>query len=168
LGLDHSFTSMGSALPPDIAHSWYDLDGDGTYDDFSTWPRTAFVSGIGGEVWSTAEDLAKWARALFHDKTVLSQASLDQMLTFYSPCTGEEYVVAGYGLGAVKFNPQLFDGLYAIGHSGNAPGYAAASVYLPNYDVCIGLVDNTEEGESVAVSITNMLNAITSHLEKTR
>jgi D-alanyl-D-alanine carboxypeptidase len=168
LGLDHSFTSMGSALPPDIAHSWYDLDGDGTYDDFSTWPRTAFVSGIGGEVWSNAEDLAKWARALFYDKTVLSQASLDQMLTFHSPCTGEEYVVAGYGLGAVKFNPQLFDGLYAIGHSGNAPGYAAASVYLPNYDVCIGLVDNTEEGESVAVSITNMLNAITSHLEKTR
>jgi len=167
LGLDHSFTSMGSALPPNIAHSWYDLDGDGTYDDFATWPRTAFVSGIGGEVWSNAEDLAKWARAMFHDKTVVSQASLDQMLTFHSPCTGEEYLVAGYGLGVVKFNPQMFNGLSAIGHSGNAPGYAAASIYLPDYDVCIGLVDNTEEGESVAVSISNMLTAITSHLDKT-
>jgi hypothetical protein len=59
------------------------------------------------------------------------------------------------------------NGLFATGHSGNAPGYAAASIYLPDYDVCIGLVDNTEEGESVAVSIAGVLTAITSHLEKT-
>jgi CubicO group peptidase (beta-lactamase class C family) len=120
---------MGAELPDNVAHSWYDLDKDGTYDDFFTWPRTAFVSGIAGEVWSTTEDLAKWARALFHDQTVVSQASLDQMLTFYSPCTGEEFVCAGYGLGVVNFNPQLFNGLTAYGHSVNAPGYAAASIY---------------------------------------
>jgi hypothetical protein len=65
----------------------------------------------------------------------------------------------------VNFNPQLFNGLDAIGHSGNAPGYAAASIYLPEYEVCIGLVDNTEEGESIGVSITNLLNVIISHLE---
>ena len=168
LGLDHSFTSMGSALPSNIAHSWYDLDGNGTYDDFFSWPRTAFVSAIGGEVWSTAEDMAKWAWALFHDKTVVSQASLDQMLTFHSPCTGEEFVCAGYGLGVVHFNPQLFNGLYAYGHSGNAPGFAAASVYLPDYDICIGLMDNTEEGESVGASMSNILTVVTNHFEKTR
>jgi len=68
----------------------------------------------------------------------------------------------------VKFNPQLFNGLEAYGHSGNAPGYAAASIYLPDYEVCIGFMDNTEEGESVGMSITNLLNVITSHLEDTR
>jgi D-alanyl-D-alanine carboxypeptidase len=165
LDLTNTSTSMGEALPANIAHGWLDLDEDGDYDDFFSWSRTAFASGIGGEVWITAEDLARWARALFHDKTVLSQASLDQMLTFHSPCTGEEFFCAGYGLGVVKFNPQLFNGMEAIGHSGNAPGYAAASIYLPDYDVCIGLVDNTEEGESVGVSITNLLNVIISHLE---
>jgi uncharacterized protein (TIGR02145 family) len=165
LGLTNTFTSMGEALTANIAHGWWDLDDDGAYDDFFSWPRTAFSSGIAGEVWSTSEDLAKWARALFHDKSVLNQASLDQMLTFHSPCTGEEFFSAGYGLGVVNFNPQLFNGLDAIGHSGNAPGYAAASIYLPEYEVCIGLVDNTEEGESIGVSITNLLNVIISHLE---
>ncbi len=85
-----------------------DLDGDGTYDDFFSWPRKAFASAIGSEVFSTAEDLAKWTYSLFHDRTVLRQESLDQMLTFHSPCTGEEFVTAGYGLGVVKFNPPSF------------------------------------------------------------
>jgi len=168
LGLINTFTSMGESLPDNIAHGWYDLDANGTYDDFSSWSRTAFASGIAGEVFTTAEDLAKWARALFHDRSVLSQAFLDQMLTFHSPCTGEEYFGAGYGLGVVKFNPQLVNGLEAYGHSGNAPGYAAASIYLPDYGVCIGLMDNTEEGESIGVSSTNLLSVITSHLEETR
>lgn len=167
LGLDNTFTSMGEALPANIAHGWWDLDGDGIYDDFLPWPRTAFASGIGGEVFTTAEDLAKWARALFHDKSVLSQLSLDQMLTFYSPCTGEEFVCAGYGLGAVKFNPDLCNGLETYGHSGNAPGYAAACMYLPDYDVCLGFMDNTEEGNAM-LTITYLLSIITSHLEETR
>lgn len=168
LGLDNTFTSMGEALPPEMAHGWWDLDGDGTYDDFFSWPRTAFSSGIGGEVWSTAEDLAKWARALFYDKTVLEQSTLDQMLTFHSPCTGEDYYGAGYGLGVGMFDPQLVNGLEAYGHSGNAPGYAAASIYLLDYKVCIALTDNTEEGESIGISLTNLLEVITSHLEEMR
>ena len=166
LGLANSFTLIGGeALSTNTAHGWWDLDMDGTYDDFFYWPRTAWASGTGGEVFSTAEDLAKLSRALFHDRIVLSQASLDQMLTFHSPCTGEEFFAAGYGLGVAKFNPDLFNGLEAYGHSGNAPGYAAASIYLPDYGVCIGLMDNTEEGESISVSATNLLSVITSHLE---
>jgi D-alanyl-D-alanine carboxypeptidase len=165
LALDNTFTSMGEALPANTAHGWWDLDGDGTYDDFFSWPRTAFTSGIAGEVFTTAEDLAKWARALFHDRSVLTQQSLDQMLTFHSPCTGEESMGAGYGLGVVKFNPQLFNGLEALGHSGNAPGYAAASIYLPDYDVCIGFTDNTEEGDAM-LTIADLMDIITTHLDE--
>jgi len=167
LGLVNSFTSIGGeALPTNTAHGWWDLDNDGNYDDFFSWPRAAFASGVGGEVFSTAQDLAKWARALFHDKSVISQQSLSQMLTFHSPCTGEEFFVTGYGLGVTKFNPQLFNGLEAYGHSGNAPGYAAVSAYLSDFDVCIGLTDNTEEGESIGASMINLLNVITNHLEE--
>ncbi|MBL7074698.1 beta-lactamase family protein [candidate division KSB1 bacterium] len=166
LGLANTFTSMGEALPANTAHGWWDLDGDGTYDDFFPWPRTAFASGIAGEVFSTAEDLAKWSQALFHNLSVLSQQSLDQMLTFHSPCTGEEFICAGYGLGAVKYQPELFNGLEAYGHSGNAPGYAAACLYLPDYDVCFGFTDNTEEGDAV-LTVADLLSIITSHLEET-
>lgn len=162
--LNNTFASMGEPLPANTTHGWYDLDNDGDYDDFFSWPRTAFASGIPGEVFSTAEDLAKWARTLFHDKSVMSEEYMDQMLVFHSPCTGEEYQVAGYGLGVVKFNPDLFNGLNAIGHSGNAPGYAAASIYLPDYDVCIGFMDNTEEGNAVW-TIIDLINIIMNHLE---
>jgi D-alanyl-D-alanine carboxypeptidase len=167
LGLVNSFTLIGGeALSANTAHGWWDLDGDGTYDDFFYWPRAAWASGIGGEVFSTAEDLAKWSRALFHDRTVLSQQSLDQMLTFHSPCTGEEFFSAGYGLGAAKFQPNLFNGLEVYGHTGNAPGYAAACLYLPDYGVCIGFTDNTEEGNAMS-TIADLMNVITSHLEET-
>jgi len=36
LGLTNSFTSIRGALPALMAHGWYDLNGDGTYDDFSS------------------------------------------------------------------------------------------------------------------------------------
>ena len=165
LDLKNTITSREGELPDLYAHSWYDLDGDGSYDYFASFDRTAFVTGIGGEVWSTAEDLAKWARALFHDKTVLTQASLDKMLTFHSPCIGEEFVCAGYGLSVVNYNTDVTNGIQAIGHSGNAPGYAAACIYFPDYNVCIGAGDNTEEGETIGAGIINLLKVITDSLQ---
>ncbi len=164
LGLNNTFTLMDESLPADIAHGWYDLNNDGVDDDFYSWPRTAFATGIGGEIWTTAEDLAKWSKALFIDKTVISQSMLDQALTFYAPCTGEEFVCAGYGLGVGKFNPQLMNGLEAYGHSGNAPGYAATTMYLPDYQVCIGIMDNTEYGESIGSCASALLDVITTYL----
>jgi uncharacterized protein (TIGR02145 family) len=164
-GLTNTFTSMGESLPGNIAHGWYDTDHDLEYEDFFSIQRTPFASGIGGEVWSTAEDLAKWARKLFHDKSVLSQASLDQMLTFHSPCTGEEFFGAGYGLGVCKFNPQLIYGLEAYGHGGHGPGYAAGCLYLPDYQVCIGIMDNTDGGECIGTSLAKLVKVITNHLD---
>lgn len=164
LGLSNTFASMGDTLPENTSHGWFDFESDGTYEDVFSWPRTALASGIGCEIFSSAEDLAKWARALFYEKSVLSQASLDQMLTFHSPCTGEEFLSAGYGLGVARFNPDFFNGLEVIGHSGDALGYAAACLYLPDYNVCIGFVDNTHEGDAMYI-INDLMSIITNHLE---
>jgi len=166
LGLSQSFTSLWGELPGKFAHGWFDMDGDGSYEDFSSFQRTAFVSGIGGEVWCTTEDLAKWVRALFHDKKVVSQSSLDQMLTFHAPCTGEEFMCDGYGLSVLKFNHLMFDGYEAIGHGGNAPGYAAACIYFPDYEVSIGIAENTEEGEIIGGAINSLMEVIIPYLEK--
>ncbi|MFC2123494.1 serine hydrolase [Bacteroidota bacterium] len=165
LTLTGSFTSEAGELPEKFAHGWYDLDGNGSYEDFSSFQRTAFVSSIGGETWSTAEDLAKWVRALLHDKTVVSQASLDKMLTFHSPCTGEEFICAGYGLSVIKFKPELLNGILAIGHGGNAPGYAAGCFYLPDYGVSIGICENTEEGEIIGNATNDLVKVIIPHIE---
>ena len=88
------------------------------------------------------------------------------MLTFHSPCTGEEFVCAGYGLSVVKYNPQLLNGHEAIGHSGNAPGYTAACIYFPDYKVSIGIADNTEEGEIIGGATNNLIKVIITYLEK--
>jgi D-alanyl-D-alanine carboxypeptidase len=166
-GLSNSFTSKGETLPEGIAHGWFDLDFDGDYDDSFHWPRTAFASGVCGEVFSTAEDLAKWAQAIYKNKTVLSAESLEQMLTFHSPCTGEEFFCDGYGLGAFKSNPDLLSGIQAIGHTGNAPAYAAASLFVPELDLSIGFVDNTEDGESMFI-MNDLLKIVKDHIEKHR
>jgi D-alanyl-D-alanine carboxypeptidase len=166
LGLDRTFLAVEEELPENTAHGWFDLDGDGAYDDFSSIPRTAWASGIAGEVFSTAEDLAEWSHALYHERTVLDQQSLDEMLTFYPVATPEEPLAAGYGLGAVRFTPELFNGLEVWGHSGNAPGYAAGSFYLPDYGVSIGIATNTEEGEAMH-TINDLLSIITSNVERT-
>jgi uncharacterized protein (TIGR02145 family) len=166
LNLNHSFTAKAEDLPSNFAHGWFDLDGDNNYDDFSNLDRTAFVTSIGGEVWSTPEDLARWAKALFKDKLVVSQRYLDQMLRFYTPCTGEEFMCAGYGLSVVQFNPALTGGEYAIGHGGNAPGYAAGCWYLPDYDICIGLMENTEEGEIIGKVGYDLISVIVKYIEE--
>jgi len=152
LGFGRARTTPYERIPARTAHGWWDLDGDGAYEDFSFVSRTAFGSAIMGEVFCTATELAQWARALYVDRVVLDENSLREMLDFRSPCPGEP-MVAGYGLGAVCFAPELFNGLTVWGHSGNAPGYAAASLYLPDYGVCVGFMDNTEEGDAMPALI---------------
>ena len=120
-----------------------------------------------GGVFSTAEDLAKWSKALFHEGRVLSEQSLDQMLDFYSPIPEgrpDWHILAGYGLGAIRFAPEILNGLEVWGHSGDAPGYAAASLYLPDYDVFIGIATNTEEGEAMQ-ALNDLVSIITIRLE---
>jgi hypothetical protein len=84
-------------------------------------------------------------------------------LTFHSPTPGESLLV-GYGLGVVKFNPELFNGLEIWGHSGNAPGYAAGCFYLPEYDVSIGIMVNTDAGETM-FTINDLLSILSEKIK---
>jgi len=162
LALEHTYVAGQEELPGNTAHGWFDTDGDGSYDDLPSF--TSFDTGIGGAVYATPEDLALWSHALFSEGRLLNENSFEQMLTFHSPTPGEPLVV-GYGLGVVIFNPELFNGLKIWGHSGNAPGYAAACFYLPEYDVSIGMMVNTHAGETMP-TIVDVLSIITTYFEK--
>jgi len=161
LNMNSTFLAPYETPGETIAQGWFDLDNNGTYDELPF--MTSFYSMAGGGVFCTAQDLANWSHALFHDKVVLSQLDINQMLTFHSPCTGEE-LVDGYGLGVTRFSPDLFNGLYLYGHGGDAIGYAAGCFYLPDYDVSLAITDNTEEGETMWV-INDLLDIVTTHLE---
>lgn len=162
LGMDKSYLAVEESPRGETAHGWFDLNGDNEYEDLNLISMNAFYSGIGGGVFCTAEELALWIKALLKDRIVVSESLLNQMINFHSPCPGEP-LVSGYGLGIIRFNPSLFNGINIIGHSGDAPGYAAGSFYLPDYEVCIGIADNTENGDTMPV-INDIIEVILNHL----
>lgn len=164
LGMTKSYLAIEEEPRGNVAHGWFDYSGDGTYDDLNLISMNAFYSGIGGGVFSTAEELALWIKALLKDKVVVNQSSLNKMLDFYSPISGEP-LVSGYGLGIAKFEPSIFNGVNVIGHSGDAPGYAAGSLYLPDYNVCIGVADNTQDGKGMPIVI-DIIEIIKAHLNR--
>lgn len=162
LGLTKSYLAIEENPLGNVAHGWFDRDGDGTYDDLNLISMNAFYSGAGGGVFCTAEELALWIKELLKDKVIVSQGSLNQMLNFYSPCPGEP-MVSGYGLGILRFEPSILNGVNAIGHAGDPPGYAAGGLYLTDYDVCIGIMDNTQDGDAMLI-INDIIGIIQNHL----
>ena len=85
------------------------------------------------------------------------------MITFQAT-TPDEPLTAGYGLGVVEFNPEIFNELKIWGHSGNAPGYAAACFYLPDYDVSVSMMVNTHAGEAMP-TVFDLLAILTTNLD---
>lgn len=169
LGLDSTFFAVEEVLPANIAHGWIDLNGDKVLDDFSVFPRTALYSVFraAGGVFSTSENLAKWAHALFHEGRVVSKGSLDQMLAFHSPIPNP--IIDGYGLGVERFTPRFFNGIELWGHAGNTLGYFSFIWYLPEYGVSIGRISNREQQQEfyLLLLINDLLSVITSNLKKT-
>jgi D-alanyl-D-alanine carboxypeptidase len=169
LNLDGTYFAEEEPILGSIAHGWADLDEDGISEDIFSLPTVAIYSSgwTAGAQFSTAQDYVRWSRALFHDRIVLNQQTLDQMLAFHSPCTGEEFVSAGYGLGVTSFQPGIINNLVAWGHGGDGFGYASVCIYLADYGVSIGIMDNTDDGQAMPSILSSFLKIIMSHLEET-
>jgi len=151
LGMTQSYTAIDENLPVPMAHGWMNITGDDNYDDLGASPMNSFYSMAGGGIFCTPFDLAKWAKALFIEKSVVPQPYYDQMLTFYAPTPSDPPIVDGYGLGILRFSPDIVNGLEVWGHGGDAIGYAAGCMYLVDYNVCLGIMDNTEDGNAMYV-----------------
>lgn len=173
LGLATAFFLTEETAPGEVAEGWIDIglyahavDPGPGFESFSDFPWTATMPEAGG-VFASAQDLATWAQAVFHDQRVLAPDSLDQMLQFVAPEPDDErlVLVAGYGLGAVRFNPDLFDGTLVIGHSGGALFYAAASFYLPDYGVTIGAAQNFDNDDTFGSTLEQVVSLITTEVE---
>ena len=164
LGLTDTYVIPGDLLPATWAHGWFDLTGDGSYDDFRTLDNTAFCTAAGGQIYATSADLAKLGKTLMHDRAILNDATYGEMTDFYFPSGHDEPMVKGYGLGLMWFDESFVWGHRVWGHGGNAPGYAAGMLYLSDYGVVVALMDNTEEGEAVIV-LDPILDVIMDYLQ---
>ncbi|MBS4027892.1 MAG: serine hydrolase [Ignavibacteriales bacterium] len=135
LNMNHTFFAIEDSLAGDIAHEWADVNGDGILDDyFGTYPRTAFYSMAysAGAIFSTAEDLLHWGKALFAGQ-ILNQTSMQKMLTFHP--------TSGYGLGVYRITAL---GKELWGHNGGTLGYISNMFYNPQDSVTIVLLTNQE------------------------
>lgn len=94
----------------------------------------------GGGFASTAEDLARWARALYAGG-VLEKKSLDEMLQSTRTGEGEQY-----GLGVEIVQSKWGK---AYGHGGEFPGYLSDVRYYPSYGIAVAVMVNSDEAPGV-------------------
>ena len=139
LGLEDSYYYYQEALPAKrMAQGYFDLYNNNTLVNVSSY-NTGTGNGLNG-LYSTVYDLQKFVDALLRDKTILSQSSLDAMLTFADNVESRKYL----GLGVFKdyIDGNFAEDEYAYGHRGRDLGYSADMFYFPNQDITVTLLVN--------------------------
>jgi D-alanyl-D-alanine carboxypeptidase len=163
LALDNTFMSMGELPPAEfgVAHPWVDVNLDGVLEDLSGEPHTWIASMTHPVLYTTPADMATWMYALYHERRVLPEHSLQEMLIV--PETELPDPGGGkYGLGVVDFSEIL--GNDVIGHGGSSLGYSAAALYLPDYGVALAWAVNT--GESPRFLADSLMQLIWSSMSE--
>jgi len=157
-----------SPIPPGkiIANNWL-----GDVVDLATKPQpwTATSPHL---IYATAEDSAKWIHLLYHEKKVLSQKLLDQMLDFHSP-TPNEPPLSGYGLGVMFIDSELAEKSFGVkgarmwGHGGSTLGFRSIVMYLPDYGTTISVMINGNNDESLINIFVDLLKVVLDDFRKT-
>ncbi len=114
----------------------YSRDGDGNVS--GSLPIDMSVPHAAGALIANTEDLALWADAL-HGGEVVSPALYAQMIAPTMMPDGSE-VPYGYGLA-----PADIRGQHAIGHSGGIFGFATDSIYVPEADLFVSVLSNSDQ-----------------------
>lgn len=143
LGMKSTFYQAHDKLPAQTAQGYYDLYNNGTIVNVSNL-TTGSGNGYGG-IFTNVLDLHKFMRALFIDKTLVNQQSLDIMQTFI-----EDDEKGNLGVGLLQQYKQLNTGVMGIGHSGRDVAYSGDAHYFPdrNNRIFINLVNYGTNGNT--------------------
>ncbi|WP_245583658.1 serine hydrolase [Salinimicrobium xinjiangense] len=118
-----------------------------------------------GSLYSTAEDLYKWGRALYGDK-ILSDDSKELM---FSPQIVDGDAHYGYGWSIANLPVgKSGDSLPIVAHGGGINGFNTLIVRLPREDDLIVLLNNTggTNLRDIAVGINNILHGEAAEIPK--
>ena len=134
LGMDHTSLPTTNAFPEPHAQGYTDATADGAETTATDWnPSWGWAAGA---MISTLDDMHSWAPALATGK-LLSPAMQEQRLqTLGIP---GQPPGDGYGLGIFNLGGW-------IGHNGSVPGYEAVTVYLPERQMALVILINTDIG----------------------
>lgn len=142
-GLSSTLYHSHDRLPSNVAQGYYDLYNNGTIVNVS---NLIIGNGHGyNGIYSNVLDLHKFIKALFIDKTLVSQASLDVMQTFI-----EDDETGNLGVGLLQQYKAIFPNDMGIGHSGRDLGYSGDAHYFPtkNNRIFIDLVNYGTNGKT--------------------
>jgi CubicO group peptidase (beta-lactamase class C family) len=143
-GMDHTGLLAAEDVSPDKATGYKQLDRE-TYLDRTLWH---FPGSSAGGIYTTAEDLFRYVRAL-RDKKLLSAEYLDLLL---SPKTKEtEQGRAAYGWWVETMGNQE-----AIGHRGGTPGFSSSIYMFPGPGYAAIVLSNSWRGNT---GLTDQINS---------
>jgi len=139
LGLTDTYYYWHDPLPESgIAQGYFDLYNNGNIENLTQW-NTGSGNGYGG-VYSTVWDMYLFADALFVQKTLLTQASLDEMLVFHPVVETRKQLGVGCFKDFIDIGDPSLD--YAWGHRGRDLSYSADLFYFPEHNTIMSLIVN--------------------------
>lgn len=139
LSLNDTYYYWHEPLPEQgIAQGYFDLYNNGNLENLTQW-NTGSGNGYGG-VYSTVWDMYKFADALFEQKTLISQASLDQMLVFHHVIESRKLLGVACFKDFIDIGNQETD--FAWGHRGRDLAYSADLFYFPYHHATMALIVN--------------------------
>jgi D-alanyl-D-alanine carboxypeptidase len=139
LGLQDTYYFWHDNLPQDrIVQGYFDLYNNGTIMNLTNW-NTGSGNGYGG-VYSTVWDMYTFADALFVKKSLISQASLNQMLVFHPTTESRKHLGVSCFKDFIDIGNPEKD--FAWGHRGRDLSYSADLFYFPNHNATLSLIVN--------------------------
>ncbi|WP_159799788.1 serine hydrolase [Flavobacterium sp. MK4S-17] len=136
-GLGSTVYLPGSGLqaaPANAVRSY--LSDSGNYTDVTGLQFGTVMSFIGDDgIIATTQDVADFYVALLNKKQIVSQSSVDEMMSGIQFSGKQQY---GLGLHLYKTSK----GLQAVGHNGSGAGAAAEAYYFPEKEVTLVLATN--------------------------
>ncbi|MFD3416988.1 serine hydrolase domain-containing protein [Streptomyces decoyicus] len=118
------------------------------------------LMGPAGQLWSTLQDLCRWAAFLLRgDGRVLSASSLAEMRTPAVPPEPNTWD-AGYGLGVQLVRRE---GRLLAGHVGSMPGFLAALWTDAEEDIAGVVLANCTSGPAVAALAADLTGIVSEH-----
>ncbi|WP_394730482.1 serine hydrolase domain-containing protein [Altererythrobacter sp. GH1-8] len=134
LGLSSIASFADEATTPGMAIG-YTSSGDGSIEE--AVPIHASVPAAAGGLRGNVLDLSSWGNAL-HGGEVLGDALYLQMI---SRTVLNDASTVNYGFG---LDVETFRGRASIGHGGGINGFNTASTYLPEDDIFVAVLNNTD------------------------
>lgn len=146
LQLSHTYYYYHDPLPEaKVAQGYYDLYNNGQIENLSSY-NTGSGNGYTG-LYSNVFDLLTFIDHLLIQKNLVSENSLNQMLTFSSK--EEEGSDRLLGAGVMKDFIHRDNGEYALGHRGRDLAYSADLFYFPvKNQVMVLIVNYGTDGDS--------------------